>query len=141
MAVPVARIEITKTSDPSFGFVLAGGPGRQFIVGTNSSISGTHASQYLSGAMAGSLSIKVVAARPTSIYISATNLSTSGGVSSTTIVCSYDAQPDVPCNSGGFTVGTRPKATLLIGLDMLTSQTHNGGDVGTISFDLEITQL
>ena len=136
-----SRIEITKISDPTFGFVLAGTAGRQFILGTNSAITGTHATQYVSGAMAGSLQIKAIAARPTSIYIAATSLSTSGGVTSTTIYCSYDAMLEVPCNSGGFTVSTRPKATLLIGLDMLTNQAHLGGDVGTVSFDIEITNL
>ena len=135
------RIEITKISDPTFGFVLAGTAGRQFILDTNSAISGTHAAQYVSGAMAGSLQIKAVGSKPTSIYIAATGLSTSGGVTSTTISCSYDAMLEVPCNSGGFTVSTRPKATLLIGLDVLTTQAHNGGDVGTISFDIEVTNL
>jgi hypothetical protein len=137
----LARIEITKVSDPTFGFVLAGAPGRHFILDTNSMIGGSHAGQYLSGAMSGSLHIKAVGQRRTSIHIAATGLSASGGVTSTTVLCRYDLLPEAPCNNGGISVSTKPNASLALGLDILTNTTHNGGDVGTISFDIEITHL
>lgn len=126
--------------NPTFGDLLAGVSGRNFILGTNGAVSGIDAADYVSGAAAGSLLITGDAS--TSVSIQATNLIADGGVSIVNITCNYDATGDQDCITG-FT-GAPPRSQgriLLIGMEINTTTTHGDNDTAAPSFDIVVNYI
>lgn len=133
----MAVLNITNVVNPVFGDILSGASGRNFILGTNGVISGSNAGDYISGASAGSLLITGDQAQ--SISIVASNLTTDGGVSIANVTCNYDSGGDQDCVAG--LTGAQPTLggkTLLIGLEINTTQTHSDNDSSSPSFDIDV---
>jgi hypothetical protein len=126
--------------NPAFGDLLAGASGRNFILGTNGSISGTDAADYISGAAAGSLTIS---GSPTqSISIQASNLIADGGVSIVNVTCNYDATGDQNCITGfSGSPPTSAGKVLLIGVEINTTITHGDNDTAAPSFDIVVNYI
>lgn len=132
-------ITFSNLVNPTFGDLLGGVSGRNFILGTNGTISGANAGDYISGAAAGSVHIS--GSSKASISIQATNLTANGGVSIANVTCNYDATGDNDCVLG-FT-GAEPKSsgkTLLIGLEINTTTAH-GDATAAPSFDIVISYI
>ena len=126
--------------NPSFGDLLGGASGRNFILSTNGTISGANASDYLFGAAAGSALITGQA--NTSIDILATNLTADGGVTIANVTCNYGGAGDQDCDVG-FT-GSPPKPsgqTLLIGVEINTTIVHGDNVTASPSLDIVINYI
>lgn len=126
--------------NPAFGDLLAGASGRNFILGTDGSISGTDAADYVSGAVAGSLTIS---GSPTqSVSIQASNLVADGGVSIINVTCNWDASGDQNCLTGfSATPPTAAGKILLLGLEITTTTTHGDNDIAAPSFDIVVNYI
>jgi hypothetical protein len=135
-----ATLTLTPITSPSFGILLAGASGRQFVLGTNSTISGTNASDYISGATAGSMTVADDTAQ-VALKIEALNITPIGGLSVARILCSYNGGLETRCDNGGYQVNSGASVTLLLGLDISTTQVHSGSDSASVSFDIEITYI
>lgn len=133
-------VSFSSVVNPDFGDLLGGASGRNFILGTDGLISGANASDYIAGAAAGS--VLIVGNASDSIDILATNLSADGGVTIANVTCNYGGAGDVDCDVG-FT-GSPPKPsgqTLLIGLEINTTQTHGDNASASPSFDIVINYI
>ena len=133
----IAVLNITNVVNPVFGDVLSGASGRNFILGTNGLISGANSGDYISGASAGSLLITGDQAQ--SISIIASNLTANGGITIANVTCNYDNTGDVNCVTG--LTGAQPTVggkTLLIGLEINTTQTHSDNDAPAPTFDIDV---
>ena len=126
--------------NPAFGDLLAGASGRNFILGTNGSISGTNAADYIRGAAAGSI---LISGDPsTSISIQASNLTADGGVSIVNITCNWDATGDQDCVTGfSATPPTSAGKVLLLGVEITTTTTHGDNDTAAPSFDIVVNYI
>jgi len=133
-------ITFSSVVNPSFGDLLGGASGRNFILGTNGTISGANASDYLFGAVAGSVLITGSASQ--SVDILATNLTANGGVSIANVTCNYGGAGDQDCDVG-FT-GLPPNLsgkTLLIGLEINTIQVLGDNVTASPSFDIVVNYI
>ncbi len=139
-AGPGPGLRLRERITPTFGFFVAGPSGRQFILNTDGSITGADAADYLFGAVAGEIRIRKRggAARGN---IVAENISTTGGLSVTAILCKFQNRPQTICNAPGINVRLRGRRTLLLGLDVTTTQVHGGGDIASVQFDITVTLL
>lgn len=136
----IAILTLTSVVNPNFGDILSGASGRNFILSTSGIISGTNASDYISGASAGSLVITGDLAQ--SVSITATNLLANGGISIANVTCNYDNTGDQDCIVG--LTGAQPTLagkTLLIGLEINTTQIHNDTDTPAPSFDITVNYI
>ncbi len=125
---------------PSFGDLLGGASGRNFILGTNGTISGANASDYLFGAVAGSALITGQA--NTSVDILATNLTANGGVTIANVTCNYGGAGDQDCDVGFTGLPPKPSGkTLLIGLEINTTQVHGDNVTASPSLDIVINYI
>lgn len=133
-------LSITENVAPDFGTLLGGASSRQFILNTDASISGTDSGDYLFGAAAGDLTVDRSGA-PKNINIVAENITTSGGLTVAQVLCAYDGASQTACDSPGIDVQTGPNKTLLLGIDISTSQVHSGGDSASVTLDISVTFL
>lgn len=132
-------LNFANTTNPSFGDFEAGALGRNFVLGTDGSISGTDADAYAGGANAGSIEIHGSAFN--NIDIVAQNLADDGGVSITTITCDYGGTGSVDCVDGisAAAAPTDTGTTLLLGLGVNTTTEHTDGNTAAPTFDIVVT--
>lgn len=135
-----AQITITETVSPTFGFVMGGPANRRFILDTNDSVTGPNAADYLFGAISGELIFQRQGG-PTLVFILAENITSSGGVTANSIQCKWHNSPEVSCSGTGILRIAVGRRRLLLGVDMTTTQLHNGGDSASVSFDITATFL
>ena len=137
----LAALTITEKTTPTLGTLLSGASGRNFILNTDGSVSGTNAADYLFGAVSGNLTVKKTAGSQ-SANIVADNFSTSGGVIINAVPCKWDTDTVTTCDGSGITVtlGGQTKH-LLVGVDLDTDQAHSGGDSPTATYDINVTLL
>jgi len=140
VALAQKGLTITENIAPDFGTILSGPAGRQFILNTNDTITGADAGDYLFGAVSGDLTLHRQG-NPKGINIIAENISTTGGLTVANILCSYDGGAQLTCDGAGINATTGQNKTLKVGVDMSTSQVHNGGDAASVSFDIAVTFL
>jgi len=140
LALPAqATITLTEITAPSFGLILSGASGRQFILNTSATISGTHASDHVSSAIAGAIDITDTTLA--TIEIIANNIGSAGGLTVNEILCSYGGGAQTRCDLTPLvvTVVTSDPVSLKIGVDITTTQVHSGGDSASASFDIDVT--
>ena len=135
-----AAFTVTEIISPSFGMFFGGASGRQFILNTDGTITGTDAADYITGAIGGELELKQTSRRIFPANIVAENISTMGGLSVTSILCKYQNNPQTTCSGPGINISLQGKRKLLLGLDISTTQFHMGG-TASISFDITVTFL
>lgn len=135
-----AAIVLTLVSDPTFGKLYSGASSRQFILGTNDTVTGTSAIDYVSGAAAGIMTVQD-STSPSSINIEAESVNATGGISAPQILCSYNGGGETRCDAGGYQVTSTSNATLKIGAEIVTSQVHSGGSSASVTFDITVTYL
>ena len=135
-----AALTITESTSPTLGTLVGGPGGRNFILNTDGTVSGTDSADYLFGAAAGDLSVKKTGGAQ-SANIKAENITTSGGVSVNSVPCSWDGGSQTTCDGSGINVTVQGNKTLLVGVDLDTTQTHAGGDNPTVTYDINITLL
>ena len=142
LEVAFAAITITETITPDLGTLLGGDSGRNFILNTDGSVSGTDAADYLFGAVSGNVTVKKTAGSQ-SANIVADNFSTTGGVTINAVPCKWDTDTATTCDGSGINVTLSPGPTknLLVGVDLDTTQMHSGGDSPTATYDINITLL
>ena len=138
--VAFAALTVTETIIPSFGLIFGGPSGRQFILNTDGTITGTDAADYVSGAVAGEVEVKKTGGKVFPAHIVAENISTVGGLSVAAILCKFHNDPQTTCSGSGISVSLQGKRRLLLGVDMSTTQVHAGGTSG-VSFDITVTLL
>ena len=136
-----AALFVTESVSPSLGTLLGGASGRNFILNTDGSVSGTDAADYLFGAVAGDVTAKKTGGSQ-SANIVADNFSTTGGVSINAVPCKWETDTATTCDGAGITVtlGGQTKH-LLVGVDLDTDQAHSGGDSPTATYDINVTLL
>ena len=137
-----AAITITEVTTPDLGTLLSGASGRNFILNTDGSVSGTDAADYLFGAVAGDLTIKKTGGTD-SVNVLADNFSTTGGVTINAVPCKWETDTATTCDGSGINITLSSGSTthLLVGVDLDTSQVHSGGDSPTATYDITITIL
>jgi len=144
VALPVAfaAITVTEVTTPGLGTLLGGASGRNFILNTDGSVSGTDAADYLFGAVSGDLTVKKTQGSQ-SANIVADNFSTTGGVSINAVPCKWDTDTATTCDGSGIniTLSPGPAKHLLVGVDLDTSAIHGGGDTASATYDINITLL
>jgi len=139
LALPAqATITLTETTAPSFGLILSGASGRQFILNTSDSISGTHASDHVSSAIAGVITATDDTS-PATIEIIAENISSLGGLTVNEVLCSYGGGAQTRCDGSPLVETSSASTSLKVGVDITTSQVHSGGDSASVSFDISVT--
>ena len=126
--------------NPTFGDLLGGASGRNFILGTTGAISGADAGDYIAGAAAGS--VLITGSDNDSIDILATNLTANGGVTIANVTCNFDAGGDSDCDVG-FSAGppTKTGKTLLIGVEINTTQMHGDNATASPTFDIVVNYI
>jgi len=137
-----AALFVTESVTPSLGTLLGGASGRNFILNTDGSVSGTDAADYLFGAVSGDVTLKKTGGGQ-SASIVADNFSTTGGVSINAVPCRWGTDPATTCDGSGINVTLSSGRTehLLVGVDLDTSQVHSGGDSPTATYDITVTLL
>ncbi len=138
--VAVSDLSLTLISSPGFGILYGGSSSRQFILNTNNTVTGTHSSDYISGAAAGQLTVGDTAS-PESISILVDNIGTFGGLTVNDALCSYNGGAQQSCDGVGLTVTSVSSATLKIGLDISTNSLHSGGDSASITLDVSVAVI
>ncbi len=135
-----SSLTLTQSAEPRFGLIVSGSSGRQFVLNTNDTISGTHAGDHISGAMTGRFTMED-SNSPASVNIAVTVLGTFGGLTVNETLCSYGGGIQQSCGGSGFTVISAPSAVLKLGLDISTSAAHRGGDAASVTVELAVTYL
>ena len=135
-----AALTITETTSPTLGILLSGASGRNFILNTDQTVSGTDSADYLTGAVSGELSVKKTGGGQ-SANILADNITTSGGVSVNAVPCKYGTGSQTTCDGSGLNVTVSGTKSLWVGIDLNTSQSHSGGDSASVTYDITITLL
>lgn len=136
----LAAFTITEIITPSLGTVLGGASGRQFILNTDETVSGANAGDYLFGAVSGRLRLRKTQG-PADVNIVAENITTTGGVTVNAVPCKWQNQVQTTCEGAGINVTVQGNRTLLVGVDITTSQVHSGGDTASVTFDITVTFL
>ena len=140
LQVAFAALTVTENTAPSLGTLLAGASGRNFILNTDATVSGTDAADYLFGAVAGSLTVKKTGGGQ-SANILADNYSTTGGVTINAVPCKWHTDTATTCDGSGINITVQGNRTLLVGVDLNTTQIHSGGDAPTATYDITVTLL
>jgi len=141
-AVDIASAAFTMTGivSPDLGTALAGDPDRQFILNTDETVGGTDVADLLFGAVTGQLQLKKTAG-PQNANILADNFLTFGGVTVIGVPCKYSTGSQLSCDGSGINVNIQGTRTLFVGIDLTTSQVHNGGDTASVTYDITVTFL
>jgi len=133
-------LTLSLISSPNPGLFFSGASGRQFILNTNGTITGTHASDYISGAAAGQFTL-ADSSSPSTLTIIVDNISALGGLTLNMALCSYNGGAQTQCDGSGMNVTSVSSATLKLGLDISTSTSHSGGATPSISMDVSVSYL
>ncbi len=138
-AVDVASAAFTMTEivTPDLGTFFSGASSRQFILNTDETVTGTDAGDYLFGAVSGQLELKKTAG-PQDANIVADNFSTLGGVTVNAVPCRYHTGSQLSCDGSGIAVNVSGNRILFVGIDLNTSQMHNGGDSASVTYDITV---
>lgn len=139
-SIALPSLAVTQISSPGFGIIVSGSSGRQFILNTDDTVSGTHSTDYVSGAMAGRLVIEDTSS-PATLNIAVNVFGTSGGLTVNEILCSYNGGAQQVCSGSGMTVISSGTATLRLGLDVTTNTAHRGGDAASATLELTVSYL
>ena len=132
-----AAFTMTEIVTPDLGTALAGDPDRQFILNTDETVGGTDAADLLFGAVSGQLELAKTAG-PQAANILADNFSTLGGVAVNAVPCRYHTGSQLSCDGAGIDVTVQSTRTLYVGIDLNTSQMHNGGDMASVTYDITV---
>ncbi|MCW8109929.1 hypothetical protein OPS25_15590 [Alteromonas ponticola] len=134
-----AAITITKMNDINLGLLKAGPAGRQWIVGTDGSLTGTGQADYVSGAAAGEIVVTDTSA-PAMVQIQALNITSYNGFQVNQILCRYGNGSQTRCDLSGYSITTNNMSiSLKVGIDVESTQYHYGGDNAGVDFDISIT--
>ncbi len=145
-----AAFMMTEIVSPSFGTFFGGTSGRQFILNTDGTITGADASDYVTGAVGGELELdnnakkkgKKKGKKKASVNIVAENITTFGGLSVGGVLCKFQNDPQTTCSGPGINVTLRGRrSSLLLGVDVATTQIHGSGDTASVTFDITVTFL
>ncbi len=142
LEVAFAALTVTESITPSLGTLLGGADGRNFILKTDDTVSGSNAADYLFGAVSGDLTVKKTGGAQ-SANILADNFLGLLGVTINAVPCKWDTDTATTCNGSGINVTLSPgqPKNLLLGVDLDTTQIHSGGDSPTATYDINITLL
>jgi hypothetical protein len=140
LQVAFAALTVTESTTPSLGTLLGGASGRNFILNTDATVSGTDAADYLFGAVAGDLTVKQTGGGA-SANILADNFSTTGGVTINAVPCKWHTDTATTCDGSGINVTVQGTRHLLVGVDLDTTQVHVGGNSPTATYDITVTYL
>ncbi len=135
-----AALTITENVAPSFGVLLGGATGRQFILNTDDTVTGADAADYLFGAVSGELELDNKGQQG-AINILADNISASGGLTVTRILCSYRGGPQQACDGAGITEQSGRKRILKVGIDFTTNIAHSAADTPSVTLDISVIFL
>ncbi len=137
----LAQITITEVTTPTLGTWLSGASGRNFILNTDDTVSGTNAADYLSGADSGRLNISK-SGSPQDATIVADNFTTTGGVTINGVPCRWRNNTPQTCEGSGITkrIRSNPRP-LWLGVDIDTTQVHSGSDTASASYDITVTLI
>ena len=132
-----AALTVTESTTPSLGTLLGGITGRNFILNTDATVSGTYAADYLFGAVAGSLLAKKTGGGQ-SANILADNFSGTG-VTIIGVPCKWHTDTATTCDGSGINITVQGNRTLLVGVDLNTNTSHSGGDTASATYDITVT--
>jgi hypothetical protein len=135
-----AALTITEKTTPTLGTLLTGASGRNFILNTDETVSGTDAADYLYGAVSGELTVKKTGGGQ-SANILADNITATGGVTVNAIPCKYGTDAQTTCDGSGLNVTVSGTKALMVGVDINTSKVHVGDDTASVTYDITITLL
>ncbi len=140
LEVAVAAITVSEDTTPTLGTLVGGASGRNFILNTDETVSGTDSADYLFGAVTGQLGIK---GENATVNIVADNFSQTGGVTIMAVPCKFHTGSQTTCDGSGINVGIKKNQTriLYVGVDLDTTQIHSGGDSPTATYDITVTLL
>ena len=138
LEIAFAAFTMTEITAPNLGAVFSGASGRNFILNTDETVSGTDAADYLFGAVSGQLTL--VGQNGTATIV-AENITTSGGLTVNAVPCRYDTGSQTTCDAPGISVQVNKNQarTLYIGVDLDTSQSHSGGDTASVTYDITVS--
>lgn len=139
-ATSFSALTVTTITNPDFGIMFSGASGRQFVLNTDGTVSGSDFADHIGGQVVGSLTVGDTSS-PSTITIVADNALSFGGISVNKVLCSYNGGVQTDCDGSGMTVTSVSSATLKMGFDIITSQTHNGGDTASVTIDITVTYL
>ena len=140
LQVTFAALTVTENIAPSLGTLLGGITDRNFILNTDATVSGTNAADYLFGAVAGKLTVKQTGGAA-SANILADNFTQTGGVTIIGVPCKWHTDTATTCDTAGIDITLQGSRTLLVGVDLRTTQSHSGGDSPTATYDITVTLL
>ena len=140
LQVAFAALTVTENTGPGLGTLLAGASGRNFILNTDATVSGTDAADYLFGAVAGQLTVKQTG-QAASANILADTFSTTGGVTINAVPCKWHTDTATTCDGSGINITVKSSRILLVGVDLDTTMIHAGGDLPTATYDITVTLL
>jgi hypothetical protein len=135
-----AAVTVTENVAPTLGTLLGGASGRNFILNTDQTVSGTDSADYLFGAVSGDLTVKQTGG-PASANILADNFSTTGGVTVNGVPCKWHTDTATTCDGSGINITVQGSRTLLVGIDLDTTQVHSGSDTASATYDITVTLL
>jgi hypothetical protein len=141
LEVAFAALTVTENTAPSLGTLLGGVTGRNFILNTDATVSGTDAADYLFGAVAGSLTIKQTGGAASANILADNFTSASGDLDITGVPCKWHTDAATTCDGSGINVTLQGPRTLLVGVDLKTVGSHSGGDSPTATYDITVTLL
>lgn len=137
LEVAFAAFTLTETTTPSLGTFFSGASGRNFILNTDETVSGTDAAEYLFGAVSGQLSL---VGQNATVTIVAEFITTSGGLTVNNIPCRYHTGSQTTCDGSGISAQVKKNIarTLFVGVDLDTNQEHSGGDTASVTYDITV---
>jgi len=139
--IVLAQVTITEVTTPTLGVMLSGASGRNFILNTDDTVSGTDAADYMSGADSGRLNISTSGGNQDATIV-ADNFSTTGGVTINAVPCRWRNNTPQTCDGAGITKRIQSTARpLWLGVDIDTTQAHTGSDAATASYDITVTLI
>jgi len=139
LAMPAtAVLTLTEITSPSFGLILSGASGRQFILNTSDTVTGANAADYVSSAVAGVITATDDTS-PATIEILADNISSAGGLTVNEVLCSYGGGAQTRCDGTPLVESSAASTSLRVGVDITTNQIHSGGDNASVNFDITLT--
>ena len=138
LEVAFAALTVTEDTAPSLGTLLGGDTGRNFILNTDATVSGTDAADYLFGAVAGVLTIKKTGGGQ-SANILADNYSVTEGVIIKGVPCKWHTDTATICDGSGINITAQGSRKLLVGVEINTDQTHTSAHSPTATYDITVT--
>ena len=138
LEVAFAALTVTEDTAPSLGTLLGGDTGRNFILNTDATVSGTDAADYLFGAVAGVLTIKKTGGGQ-SANILADNYSVTEGVIIKGVPCKWHTDTATICDGSGINITAQGSRKLLVGVEIDTDQTHTSAHSPTATYDITVT--